>query len=144
MKRKILFLAGFVVLLMPLAGRADIIKIDRSLNIPKVVFGEKDNNASRVILKGKVFRIELPANPTTGYEWNIEQLDQKYFYVISSGFNPPPADGTGEQMLGAGGIAWWEIKPSRRGSSTMKILSFRAWEGKAKTDKTFLLNFKIK
>ncbi|MCU0641270.1 MAG: protease inhibitor I42 family protein [Candidatus Margulisbacteria bacterium] len=77
--------------------------------------------------RDKPFRIELAANPTTGYNWYIAQLDETRFKVRRSGYDP---DQTGR--VGGGGTSYWEIIPLKAGVGTIKLLYYRVWEGAAK------------
>jgi predicted secreted protein len=77
--------------------------------------------------KDRPFRIELTANPTTGYNWYIAGLDEKMFQVSRSGYNP---ERTG--LIGSGGTSYWEITPLAAGTGTIKLLYYRVWEGAEK------------
>ncbi|HVN67932.1 MAG TPA: protease inhibitor I42 family protein [Candidatus Sulfotelmatobacter sp.] len=78
--------------------------------------------------KNRPFRIELAANPTTGYNWYITEMDEGRFQVRRSGYN---AEATG--LVGSGGVSYWEILPLKEGLGTIKLLYYRAWEGKERS-----------
>jgi predicted secreted protein len=77
--------------------------------------------------QNKLFRIELAANPTTGYNWYISTLDEKQFRVRRSGYDPDAGN-----RVGGGGTSYWEIIPLKKGPGTIKLLYYRVWEGAAK------------
>ena len=77
--------------------------------------------------KDQPFRIELSANPTTGFNWYISSLDEAQFKVRRSGYDP---GATGR--IGGGGTSYWEILPLTEGLGTIKLLYYRVWEGAGK------------
>jgi inhibitor of cysteine peptidase len=99
----------------------------RYLNSFRSFFGKPQHNKLYFVRKGKKFRVELAGNPTTGYNWYIDKLDENYFQVRESGYQPPDT-----RLVGAGGKCYWEIMPLKPGFSTIKLLYYRSWEGKAK------------
>ena len=77
--------------------------------------------------QNKTFRIELAANPTTGYNWYIAALDEKQFKVRRSGYDPAAGG-----RVGGGGTSYWEIIPLTKGPGMIKLLYYRVWEGAEK------------
>jgi predicted secreted protein len=111
----------------------------RYLDTYKGFFKEEDNGREFVVARGETFRIQLSANPTTGYSWGFDDLDQGSFEIVSSGYNPPL-----RKLVGAGGTSWWSIKPLRSGEKEIKLLYFRPWEGKEKAVERFKIDLLVK
>ncbi|MDD5382052.1 MAG: protease inhibitor I42 family protein [Candidatus Margulisbacteria bacterium] len=109
MKNKIIL---FLLLAVLLAGCRD---------------GGKAGGPTMQVEKGKPFKLELEANPTTGYNWYITEMDESFFRVLDSGYQ---AKATGR--VGTGGTSYWKILPLKNGSSKIRLLYFRPWEGKDK------------
>lgn len=82
--------------------------------------------------KGKSFEvhlddaivIRLPENPTTGYRWAIDKVDEKLLELQESDFTPPS-----EPRLGAGGWRTLTFKAKSIGTSHIQLKHWREWEG---------------
>ncbi|NQT29825.1 MAG: protease inhibitor I42 family protein [Candidatus Saganbacteria bacterium] len=103
------------------------------------VFGENDNMETFLVRKDKSFRIELPANPTTGFAWEFDGLDLTAFAVINSGYAAPPTN-----LIGGGGTNWWVISPLKAGNYGIRLLYRRPWEEKDQAIKDYRLDFIVK
>jgi len=106
----------------------------RYLDSFKTMFKRGDKGQLYFVKKGEAFRVELPANPTTGYNWFITDLDEQYFKVSSSGYHPPDL-----MIPGAGGMSYWNITPKKQGLATIRLLYYRVWEGKENAVDEFTL-----
>ncbi len=102
-------------------------------------FGKEKNATEQVVAAGDIFRIELPSNPTTGYDWYVVSLDQRYFHVMKTGYTPDAP-----QLTGSGGRKWWEIKALNPGRSTLSMSYYRVWEGPDKAVEKYEVKFIIK
>ncbi len=102
------------------------------------LFSKADNSKTVTVTDGKIFRLELASNPTTGFDWHLEGLDTKSLKVVSSGFNPPKSN-----LVGAGGTAWWEIQPLKSGKHPIHLLYYRVWEGKEKSVDQYTLQLNV-
>jgi|GEM_PF-1784996 len=106
----------------------DIAGSFRYLNTFMRLFKPFTGGKSYFVKVGETFKIELTANPTTGYTWNIEQLDESLFKVVSSGYKSERTD-----LVGSGGTAYWEIMPLKAGKAKIGLDYYRSWEGKDKS-----------
>ena len=99
----------------------------RYLNTFMKLFGEVHTGKVYFVKKGQPFRVELPANPTTGYNWYVADMDDNYFKIRGSGYNAQKHGG-----LGSGGTSYWMLTPLKEGFSSIRFLYYRPWEGKDK------------
>ncbi|HZU05880.1 MAG TPA: protease inhibitor I42 family protein [Chloroflexota bacterium] len=78
------------------------------------------------------FSIRLPANPTTGYQWELAQpLDESILQLVSTTFERPE----GPPRPGAGGTSVWTFLPLCAGTTTITLRYRRPWEPPAPTDR---------
>jgi inhibitor of cysteine peptidase len=103
-----------------------------------ITFGQESNGRQFSIAKGQVFRIKLASNPTTGYDWHMDQLNLRYFRFINSGFNRPTS-----KLMGAPGKKWFEFKAVKAGNCSLSLLYYRSWEGKHKAAEKYKLKLNI-
>jgi len=109
-------------------------------NSVRSFFGKGAHGKMDFVKKGQPFKIELAGNPTTGYNWYIDQIDEKYFQVISSGYQPAKD----KRLVGAGGKCYWNIKPLKTGVSTLQLLYYRVWEGPGKAVDKFTVRVVVR
>lgn len=102
-----------------------------------------DNGRTVSVKRGEPIRLELAANATTGYDWQIEELAAEYFKVRTAGYRVDEVE-PGREALGTGGISYWVIIPLKNGQSTIRLLYFRPWEGKDKAVEQFSVTILVK
>lgn len=71
---------------------------------------------------GDTIIVQLPENPTTGYRWELKEIDKA--------IEPPeiqykPDEGA---QMGGGGTKTFEFKLKSKGTTTIKIINKRSWE----------------
>ena len=69
-----------------------------------------------------VLVIELPENPTTGYRWDVDQLDEQLFGLETSTYFGQGA------AIGAGGMRTIRVRPRGVGRGTIQLKNARVWE----------------
>lgn len=105
----------------------------------KLLLNQRHQGKRLLVEPGKPFRIELTANPTTGFNWYLDGLDESYFQVKASGYI---ASRNGR--IGASGVSYWEIVPLKEGIGMIRLLYYRSWEGKDKAVDKYQVKIKIK
>ena len=74
------------------------IQTSRPIDIPSVKIGEGDEGKTIAINKGQAIRVQLPANPSTGYQWYPTVIDRSLGYPTTDEFH------SGTLMPGSGGV----------------------------------------
>jgi inhibitor of cysteine peptidase len=73
---------------------------------------------------GQEFKIILPSNPTTGYQWVlVKPPDGKLAKLLRSDYLRPDS-----KLMGAGGHMMWTFKALGEGTTEMKLNYLRPWE----------------
>lgn len=73
--------------------------------------------------KAQTATLELPSNPTTGYEWQAVQ--DKELFDISSEYVEDEKD---QEMVGVGGRQIFTLTPKEAGKTTVTFSYIRPWE----------------
>lgn len=68
---------------------------------------------------GDGFTIALDANPTTGYHWELEQIEQRENVVEQSGEPEYLQDAHEEGMVGVGGTEIWSFRSIAAGEAVI-------------------------
>jgi inhibitor of cysteine peptidase len=84
------------------------------------------NNNGKVIEVsiGDTFFIRLPENPTTGYQWIVEEVEGPIIALEKS--NYALTTGTG---VGGGGERTLMFKATSPGTTNLRLKLWQAWEG---------------
>jgi inhibitor of cysteine peptidase len=70
-----------------------------------------------------VIVIQLPENPTTGYRWEVDRLDEQFMGLEASTFSGPQGP-----AVGAGGTREIRLRPKGAGRGSVHLKNARIWE----------------
>jgi inhibitor of cysteine peptidase len=97
--------------------------------------GKANNGQSLSVLPGDTISIELPGNPTTGFDWTFEWQENSIFELVNREYRIP--DNTN---IGGGGIHFFLLKIKKPGQSTIKLKYWQEWEGDASIRDSFTIS----
>lgn len=87
------------------------------------------------------FRVKLPANPTTGYQWRVLNYDKQLFALANQTYVAPKTN-----RMGAGGITVFTfmLRPGHDypQNTNMVFKYARSWEAKSGIIKKIIVHFK--
>ena len=73
---------------------------------------------------GKKFKITLPCNPTTGYQWVLAKApDEKLAKFLRSEYKRPDS-----KLAGSGGDMVWTFRALAAGKTQLELNYLREWE----------------
>ncbi|MDD5085904.1 MAG: protease inhibitor I42 family protein [Candidatus Omnitrophica bacterium] len=90
-------------------------------------------NSEVSVVKGQTLKLELEANPTTGYMWEIEKispdglLEKAGDYSYRRQFN----------LIGGGGLQIFSFNAVKKGEAELGFVYRRPWEDKKQVAKKF-------
>ena len=94
---------------------------------------------------GADFTVELEANPTTGYQWQLHKpLDGLSLEAAGKQYQAPPQPVGKPPMVGVGGKEVWTFKALRAGETSIELKYVRPWEADAPPVKTAVFQVVIK
>lgn len=128
-KNKLVFIAAFIALLMLLtACGSAAVKLD-----------EQDNGKSVDLESGKTVSITLEGNPTTGYGWEISEIDPAVAELAGE-----PDFKSDSKALGSGGVYTFTIKAVAPGTTSIKLVYHRSWETDVEPEKVYEVTLNVK
>ena len=83
-----------------------------------------DNSGAFEVSRGDTIVIELDSNPTTGYEWSVDEVDESVITYRGSAYEA--ADGN---LVGQGGTQTLTFQAANSGDSEIHLKYWRSWEG---------------
>lgn len=102
---------------------------------------EQDNGKEITVEKGTEIAIELPSNPTTGFDWYIEKLPEN---LEPAGAKTYVSSKTDKNVVGAGGTTKFTFKAVKSGEGTLVLIYKRHWEGVTSESKKFEIKINIR
>ena len=91
----------------------------------------EDNGGQVTLEVGQTLVLTLASNPTTGYEWEIAEIDEA---ILKETHHEYKADWP--VLIGSGGKEIWRFQAQSSGSTTLSLEYRRSWE-KAEPIETF-------
>jgi predicted secreted protein len=131
--RKIIAIAYSVIFLIWFFG-AELIYPEE---VVSVILTKEHTSSVLEIVAGDIFVIELEGNPSTGFWWHFDNLDEECLEVIRQETKKITKERLGAPVLGR-----WILKAKICGETTVKMAYYRQWEGLSKA--TDAVNFIIK
>jgi len=108
----------------------------------EVRIDDKTNNGQVELKTGQTLVVSLESNPTTGYAWEVAEVDDTL--LQSQGEAEYTADKTGgEPLVGSGGTQTFRFSAADAGETTLKLIYHRAWETDVEPASTFSVQVKI-
>lgn len=104
----------------------------------EAILTEKDNGKRIEVSVGTQIRLDLPENPTTGYQWTLHEVGD-VLTLKSDQFVVGPAS-----AIGGGGVRQFSFEAALPGNATICLKNMRPWEGEEAAVKTFTVNLIVR
>jgi len=95
-----------------------------------VTLGAQDDGRTITLGGDDTLIIELEGNPTTGFSWEVEAVDDAV--LAPQGDAGYTASETG--LVGSGGVFSFTFKAASRGETALQLVYHRSWENVAPAD----------
>ncbi len=92
----------------------------------EVSLGAEDNGGQVTLKQGQTLAISLESNPTTGYSWQVLEMDAAV--LQQSGETEYKQSPGSEGLVGAGGVETLRFEALAAGQTTLTLGYMRAWE----------------
>lgn len=91
----------------------------------EITLTEQDASREVLLKKGELLVVRLPANPTTGYSWNLRISDKGILNQENADYHPSQNNG---KRVGAGGEQYWKFRARKSGTTKLLFSYARPWE----------------
>jgi len=99
-----------------------------------------DEVEPNALQQGDTFEITLDANATTGYSWELVEIDDDVVQLTESEY---VADPNAEGLDGKGGKAVFRFQAVGSGETTLKWVYHRSWEKDVEPLKTHIVQVTV-
>lgn len=107
--------------------------------IPEAVNVTETDNGSQVSLGlGQELVVRLGANPSTGYRWQVDEVDESILKQVGMA-QYTPADPGSSPLPGQAGQETMRFEAASAGQTRLVLAYRRPWEGDVEVEKTFTL-----
>lgn len=107
-------------------------------NEPDVILTKQDNGKEITLKVGQVIQVQLEGIGGTGYWWYVENLDPRYWELLSEKTRAASDGRVGGPVLGL-----WTFRAKEPGTAEIAMNYYRTWEGAAKALDHFGVRIKI-
>ena len=131
MSRSVWLVAGVAalsVLLFACAGPSDV-KID-----------ETANGTDVSLRAGQKLIVTLKSNPTTGYDWQVDEVDESVVKLVAQEFKPA----SDPNRLGAPGQTEFQFQAVGAGTTNLHLIYVRSWEEGVDPEDAFQVSITVK
>ena len=107
-------------------------------NEPDVILTKQDNGKEITLKVGQVIQVQLEGIGGTGYWWYVENLDPRYWELLSEKTRAASDGRMGGPVLGL-----WTFRAKEPGTAEIALNYYRTWEGVGKASDHFGVRIKI-
>lgn len=100
---------------------------------------EADNGKTVEVAKGNDLKVVLESNPTTGYSWQVKEVNASILKQVGDPEFKPDSS-----AIGAGGKETLTFNAASAGQTTLKLEYRRPWETEEPAVNTFTLTVVVK
>ena len=125
-----------IAFLLLLALLVDTLGCEHSDSTRHVTLTRMNNGETVIVSKGDEISVVLPGNPTTGYRWEVAEIDESRVALVNSSYT---AD---SDLVGAGGEFRFDFKTVGTGEMRLRVVYKRPWE--PDVPETFTVTIKIR
>lgn len=134
---------SFVVLIILLAlTLAGCSRAPSNTVQPDVIQLTDADNGNQVTVKvDQTINLQLEANPSTGFGWEVSQVDTTLLAQKGDKTYAPASQN--KPVAGGGGWEYFRFAVQQKGETTLKLIYHRSWEKGVEPAKTFEVKIQI-
>ena len=106
-----------------------------------ITINENNLKENYSLRQGDIVEVVLNANPSTGYEWQIVNIDTSKVKIVNKTYT---ANNVNKDKVGSGGIMTYHFEAISKGNTAINITYFRSFEKELPPKKKFEINLEIK
>ena len=125
---QLVLIAGLVLIALGACSSGNEVRLD-----------DGDDGGQVELQGGQTLVISLEGNPTTGYTWQVDEVDEKVLRQVGDpGFEPDSG------AVGAGGVQTLRFETVTSGTTTLKLVYVRPWEEGSPPEETFSVQVTVR
>ena len=126
-----------------LVGLFVLLLLTGGCNPTEVRLDGTHDGAQKEIARGQVLFVTLESNPTTGYGWQVAEVDKSILRQVGDPEFKSSAQGN-PPVVGTGGTQTFRFESVGAGTTTLKMIYVRPWEKDVPPVKTFTVQITVR
>ncbi len=106
-----------------------------------IIIKENSQKEKYSLRKGDIVEVILNANPSTGYKWQIENIDNSKLKMVDETYT---AEKVNRDIVGSGGNKIYLFKALKKGNTVIEFKYSRPFEKELPPVKKFHINLDIR
>ena len=135
---RFIFLGQILVLIFIASGAQSWASGGNMEKQPDVILQKQDNRKEVTLKPGQEIQVQLEGMGGTGYWWYVQDLDSRFFDVVSE-----KTRAASDGRVGGPALGIWTFRAKEAGSSEIKMDYYRSWEGVARAAEHFRVKVQI-
>lgn len=103
----------------------------------------EDNNSTVSMKSDETLSISIDGNPTTGYTWEVDSVDQNILQLVGEAEYSPDSN-INPKKTGVGGTYNFKFTPVSPGTTTLRLKYWRTFEPENPPIETFEVTVVVK
>jgi inhibitor of cysteine peptidase len=103
-----------------------------------LVVTQKDNGKTIDLSVGQDFLIQLDENPTTGYRWEVREIDTDLIDRTEDQYSQNL-----DSETGGGGVRIFKFTTKKTGQDRIQLKHWRTWEGEKSSIGCFTIQLRV-
>ena len=124
--------------LMSMSAAEDAADLKAVEEVAPVILTEENNGETITLQVGQEIHISLSGNPTTGYMWEVQEVDEAVLHMAAE----PDYDASSD-ALGSGGAFDFLFTATAPGETELTLIYYRSFEKDVPPKRTFSVNVVI-
>ena len=120
-----------------------ILLLTGGCSVSQVYLDDTHNNTQKEVARGQELLVALASNPTTGYRWEVSEVDKAILRQVGDAEFKSSASGN-PPLVGAGGTETFHFEAIGTGTTTLKIVYRRSWETGVPPIKTYTVQIAVR
>jgi inhibitor of cysteine peptidase len=104
-----------------------------------VTLTQADNGRSVEVKPGTIIVIQLAENPTTGFRWAVDQIDEQIVPIVRVDYTTAAGGG-----IGGGGTRSFTLRAEHAGTMQLQLKLWRDWEGETSIVARFTVTIQVR
>jgi inhibitor of cysteine peptidase len=106
---------------------------------PEISLTPRDNGRQVDINRGQTLVVSLPGNPSTGYLWHLDEVDEQILIQTGGATFEPQSE-----QAGAPGLHTFHFQAVQAGETVLRFVYQRPWEKDTQPLETFSVRVSVR
>jgi inhibitor of cysteine peptidase len=105
----------------------------------EIIIERRDNGKAFEVSEGDLIGIRLQENPSTGYSWDMGEIDSPVVELLQSDYAPAK----NVRQVGGSGVRVYQFRAKSSGSERIHLKLRRPWDPEDKAAERFEINLSV-